>query len=95
MCSHTASQVALAVKQLPAKAGDVRNAGLIPGSGRSSGGGHGKPLQYSYLESPMDRGFQWAMVEGVTKRRTQLKQLRMHETWWFYFEFFEETPYCL
>ena len=47
--------MALAVKKLPANAGDVRNVGLIPGSGISSGGGHGKPLQYSYLESPMGR----------------------------------------
>ena len=41
------SQVALVVKNLPANAGDVRSAGLIPGLGRSSGGGNGNPLQYS------------------------------------------------
>ena len=45
-------QVAPVVKNLPANAGDV---GLIPGLGRSSGGGHGNPLQYSYLEYPMNR----------------------------------------
>ena len=44
----------------------------------SPGGGHGNPLQYSYLEYPMDRGVWWATVHRVTKRQTQLKQLSMH-----------------
>ena len=47
-----ASQVALVVKKLPANAGDIREAGLIPGSGRSPRGGHGNLLQYSCLENP-------------------------------------------
>ena len=47
--------------------------GSIPGSRRSPGGGHGNPLQYSCLESPMDRGAWWAMVHRVTKSRTRLK----------------------
>ena len=51
-----ASQVALMVKNPPANAGEVRDAGSIPGSGRSFGGGHGSPLQYSCLENPTDRG---------------------------------------
>ena len=51
-----ASQVVLVVKNLPANAGDVKDMGLIPGSGRSPGGGHGNPLKYPYLENPMDRG---------------------------------------
>ena len=46
----------LAVKKLPANAGDVKDAGSIPGLGRSPGGGHGNPLQYSYLENSMVRG---------------------------------------
>ena len=46
----------LVVKNLLASAGDIRDMGLIPGSGRSPGGGHGNPLQYSYLENPWDRG---------------------------------------
>ena len=46
------SQVALEVKNPPANAGDIRDTDSIPGSGRSSGGGHGHPLQYSYLENP-------------------------------------------
>ena len=44
------------VKNPPADAGDISDTGLIPGLGRSSGGGHGNPLQYSCLENPMDRG---------------------------------------
>ena len=49
-------------------AGDIREVGLIPGSGRSPGGEHGNPLQYSCLENPMDRGAWWGTVHGVTKR---------------------------
>ena len=49
------SQVVLVVKNLPANAGDVRHTSLIPGWGRSPGGGHGNALQYCCLESPMDR----------------------------------------
>ena len=60
------SQVALVVKHWPVSAGDLRDAGLIPGSGRSPGGGHGNPLQYSYLENPMDRGAWRATVQGAT-----------------------------
>ena len=52
------------VKNPPASAG---NTGLIPGSGRSPGGGSGNPLQYSCLRSPMDRGVWWAKVQGVAK----------------------------
>ena len=58
------------VKNLPANAGDVRDVGSIPRSGRSLGGGHGNPLQYSCLENPMDRGACWATVYGVTKSWT-------------------------
>ena len=58
-----------AVKNPPANAGDE---GLIPGSGRSPGEGHGNPLQYSCLENPMDRGAWWAMVHGVAKSQTRL-----------------------
>ena len=55
------------VKSLSAKAGDMRDAGLIPGSGRSLGGRHGNPFQYACLDNPMDRGAWKAMVHGVTK----------------------------
>ena len=54
------------------KAGDV---GLIPGSGRSLGGGNGNPLQYSYMKNPLDRGAWWAAIYGVTRSRTRLKRL--------------------
>ena len=60
------------VTNLPANAGDVRDVGLIPGSGRSPGGGNGNPLQCSCLENPMDRGAWWAAVHKVTKSRTRL-----------------------
>ena len=59
-------------KNLPANAGDLREAGLISGLGRSTGGGHGNPLQYSCLENSMDRGALWATAHGVAKGRTQL-----------------------
>ena len=55
------------VKNLPALAGDVRDAGLIPGLERSSGGGNGNPLWYSCLENPMNRGAWQVIVHGVTK----------------------------
>ena len=61
------SQVALVVKNLPANAGDIKNAGSIPGLGRSPRGGHGNPLQYSCLENPMDRGAWRATIHGVAK----------------------------
>ena len=54
----------LAVKNLPADAGDIRDMGSIPGSGRSPGKGYDNPLQYSCLENPMDRGAWWAKVLG-------------------------------
>ena len=67
---NRASQVALVVKNLPVKAEDTGYAGLIPGSGRSPGGGNGNPLQYSCLENPMDRGAWQAIVHSVTKSQT-------------------------
>ena len=65
-----ASQVALVVKNLPANAGDIRDVDLIPGSGRSPGGGHGNPPQYSCLQNSMNRGAWQAMVHGVAKSQT-------------------------
>ena len=60
------SQVGLVVKNTPANAGAIRDAGLIPGSGRYPGRGHGNPFQYSCLGSPMDRGALVAIVHRVT-----------------------------
>ena len=66
-----ASQVALIVMNLPAKVGDVRDVGSIPGSGRSPRGGNGNSLQYSDLENSMDGGSWWTTLHGVTKSQTQ------------------------
>ena len=52
------------VKTPPANAGDIRDMGSIHWSGRSPGGGHSNPLQYSCLENPMDRGAWWVTVQG-------------------------------
>ena len=68
------SQVALVAKNPPASAGDIKDAALILGSEWFPGGGHGNPLQYSCLESPMDREAWWATV---AKSQTRLKQLSM------------------
>ena len=64
-------------KNPPANAGDLGDWGLIPGSGRSSGGGDGTPLQYSCLENPMDQGAWWATVLGVAKSLTR-RSTRTH-----------------
>ena len=67
---RTTSQVVQAVKNLPTNAADLGDVGLIPGSGRSPGGGHSNPLQYSCLENPIDRGAWWPTVRGVAKSQT-------------------------
>ena len=72
------------VKNPPANTGDVREAGLTPGSGRSPGGGHGNPLQYSCLQNPMDREAWQATVHRVEKSWTQLKQLSTHACGYIY-----------
>ena len=60
----------LVVKNLSANAGDIRDVGSIPGLGRSPGGGHGNPLQYSCLENPTDRGAWQATVHRVAELDT-------------------------
>ena len=72
VCTHThisiyASLVLLMVKNLPANAGDVRDTGSIPRSGRSPGGGHGSPFQHSCLENLMQRGDWQAAVHRVAE----------------------------
>ena len=74
------------VKNQPAKAGDVKDAGSIPGLGRSPGGENGHPLQYSCLENPMDGGAWWAAVNGVAKSRIRLSDF----TFTFHFHALEE-----
>ena len=72
------SQVALVVKNTPASAGDIRDAGSIPGLRRSPGEGNGNPPQYSCLENPMDRGAWRTSVHRVSKSQTRLKRLNTH-----------------
>ena len=66
------------VKKPPANAGDIKNTGSIPGSGRSLGGGHGNPLKYSFLKDSTDRGVWWVIVHRVAKSWTQLKRLTQY-----------------
>ena len=72
------------VKNSPANAGDIRNVGLIPESGRYPGGGHGNPLHYPCLENPMDRGPWWPIVHRVANTWTQLKQFSRHRCTYTY-----------
>ena len=69
---------ALVVKNPPANAGGIKDAGSVLELGRSPEGGHGNPLQDSCLENPMDRGAWLAMIHRVPKSQTQLKRLSMH-----------------
>ena len=75
---NRAFQVALVVKNPLANAGDIREAGSIPGSERSPGGGHGNPLWLSCLENPMDRGAWRATVRGAALSQTWLNRFSMH-----------------
>ena len=84
-----ASQVVLVVKNPPANAGDARDVGSFPGSGRSPGEGNGNPLQYSCLENPMVRGAWRATVHGVPKSQTQLST---HACTGFIAEIGQEKP---
>ena len=74
-----ASQVVLGVKNPPAKAGDTRDLGLIPGLEKSPGDGNGNLFQYSCLENSMDRGAWWATDHGVVKNQTKLGNLACTE----------------
>ena len=70
-------------KNTPVSAGEVRDTGSIPGSGRSPGKEHSNPLQYSPLENPKDRGAWRNVVHRDTKSWTQLKQLNTHDASYF------------
>ena len=67
------------LKNLPAKAGGARDAGSVPGSGRSPGVGNGNPVQYSCLENSMDRGGWWATIHGVAKELDTTKHSTAHQ----------------
>ena len=73
-------QVVLVVKNSPANAGDIKDIGLIPGSGRSLEEGNGNPLPYTWLENSMDRGTWQATVHWVTNSWTQLSDEHTHRT---------------
>ena len=86
-----ASQELLVVKNPPASAGDVRDTGSIPGSGRAPGGGNGYPLQYSCLENPMDRGAWQDTVHVITESemtKYACRTARAYVCWKF-----EEMPH--
>ena len=68
------------VKSLLAKAGDVRGASLIPGSGRSPREGNGNPPQYSCLENSVDSGAWWGTVQGVTKESDMTERLNSYKS---------------
>ena len=76
-----ASQVAPVIKKPPANAGDKRDSGSISGLWSCPGGGRGNPLQYSWLENPMDRGAWRATVHGVAES-DMIKQLRTQAAIW-------------
>ena len=65
-------------KKSTSNVGATGDVGSIPGLGRSPGGAHGNPLQFSCLENPMDRGASWVTVHQITQSQTQLRQLSMH-----------------
>ena len=67
------------VKNPLANAGDVRDSGLIPGSGRSPGGGHGNPFQYCCQENPMDKGAWWA-IQSMGLKRVRYNRATKHST---------------
>ena len=96
-----ASPVAQLVKNLPTNAGASRDTGSIPGSRRFPGEGNGKPLQYSCLENPMNRGAFWATVHGGCKETDITEQLILslslynHEVFDLRFEWPSAFPYFL
>ena len=71
-------------KEFTCNSGDIGNAGLIPSSGKSPGGGNGTPLQYSCLGNSIDRGPWWAAVHGATKSQMQLSKAFLFFLWLLY-----------
>ena len=84
----------LSGKESACNAGDAGDMGSIPGSGRSPGGGHGNPCQYSCLENPTDRGAWGATVYGVTKSQTPLKRLSTQEHVVDLFQYYNIVNQC-
>ena len=80
LCNLTTQSMSLGLSELAPW--DIGDTSSIPVSGRSPGGGHGNPLQYSCLENPINRGAWWATVHGVAKSWTRLKRLSTHIYSW-------------
>ena len=80
--------------KVPANAGDVRDTGSIPGSGRSPRVGNGKPLQYSCLESPMDRGAWQTAVHGIAKSWKRLSEIYLSQPWAAAFSLYGKRQLC-
>ena len=80
---YRAFQVALVVKNPPAKAGDIRDVGSVPGLGRSPRDGNGNPLQYSCLDNLMDRGAWWGYIPWGHKDSDMTEHA--HTSCWFCF----------
>ena len=78
LTGHSGLPWLLSGKESTCNAEVTGNMGLIPGSGKSTGGRNGNPLQYSCLENPMDKGAWWATVHRVTTSQTRLKRLSTH-----------------
>ena len=72
----------LSGKESAYNGGTTGNVGLIPRSGRSPGGGHGNPLQYSYLENPMDRGVWWATLISGFAGNSEASPRDRSSAWW-------------
>ena len=73
------------VKNAPANAGDKRDKSLIPAMGRSPAGGHGKSLQYSYLENPINRGAWWLQPMGLQRvRQERVTKYRAAQVQWYF-----------
>ena len=89
------SQVSLMVKSLSTNAGDIGDLGSIPESGRSPREGNSNPLQYSCLETLMDRGAWRAIAHRVAKSQTRLKQVSMHVCLYYkHFFLSYSLPFC-
>ena len=91
--AYRTSQAVLVVKNPPVSAGDEKDAGSIPGLGRSPGGGLGNSLQYSCLENHMNRGPWWVTVHRVTK--SQRVTASLWPAFFFFFLLYFTLQYCI
>ena len=85
----------LVIKDPPASSGDIRDMGSVPGAGRSPGGGHGNPLQYSCLENPTDRGAWQAIIHKLQRDRYDWRDLAHTHPITTPFQKFSTSFFCL